>query len=183
MRTGEKFVPLANCHVKGLYSIPLEQTDSYVRRMFIDTLGRTQEVVPHSHRYPLNLQMVHGQMAHSVWYEASMGAVEMWRYRWVSPVSETILKFSGEEAVTVVEPGYFECLDYKPARYNPETVYLNSKSNAVALASRRIHSLVTTPGASWIITEYRDDNPQPVALAPTPTYTPDLSGLYVPIEV
>lgn len=183
MRRGEKFLPLANCHVKGLFSIPLEQNDTYVRRMFIDTLGLTRTVAPHSHRYPLVLEMVHGEMNHSVWYPATLGAIEMWSYRWVSPVSETILKFSGEEAVTITEPGYFECLDAEPKRYNLENARLNATIRPLELSSSRIHSLVTTPGASWIITEYLDDNPNPIALHSYPTYAPDLSGLYVPIEV
>lgn len=184
MKRGEKFVPLANCHVKGLFSIPLEVTDSWCRRMFIDTLGGCYQVAPHSHRYDLALNMVHGRMTHSIWTQADvLGALSMYKYTWVSPVSETIFKINGESAAVIVEEGHFELISDIPSQYNLESEVLGAGSKTVQMKASQIHSLVTTPGASWIITEYLDENPNPIALHHAPTYTPDLSGLYVPIEV
>lgn len=183
MKRGEKFVPLANCHVKGLYSIPLEQTDTWCRRMFIDTLGGCHAVAPHNHRYDLALQMVHGSMMHTIWTRNNIGPLTMYEYTWISPLSEIIFKLNGEEATTITEPGRFELVQELPVRYNIESQHLDCKSRTVQMSQFQLHSLVTTPGASWIITEYLDENPNPIALHHAPTYTPDLSGLYVPIEV
>lgn len=66
MRPDQKFAPLANCHAKGLFSIPLEQTENRVRRMFIDTLGRCHTIAPHSHRYELQLAF-RKQTTHMQW--------------------------------------------------------------------------------------------------------------------
>lgn len=164
MKPGQKFSPLAHCHAKGIFSIPLFVCDSYVERMFIDTLGTCHTIAPHSHRYPLDIKLVHGSLAHSIWEPHSLGAVAMYEFEWQSPLLD--------------EPGKFRRLYEQPVRYNVATKPLTA--SGIALDSEQIHSLVTTPGTAWIVTEHLDEEDS-ITLHHSPEYAPDLSGLYVPI--
>jgi hypothetical protein len=185
MRPDQEFKALANCHAKGLFSIPLEQSSTYVRRMFIDTLGQCHTVAPHSHRYPLELHMVEGRMTHTLWYEDPMGPFEMYEYRWLSPILVDITTVKDLEPVKVeAEPGRFERLADSATRYSADSSRLSGTSQStLGMKAQEIHSLVTRPGTCWIITEYQDQNENPLTLHSTPNYAPDTSGLYVPIGV
>lgn len=166
---------MANCHALGLFSIPIEIDDRYVRRMFIDTFGNTHTVAPHSHRYNLKLDMVSGYMNHSIWTQRANGAVAMFPFRWESPMNDS-KTFSGEP----IFKGRFERQSDYPDRYNVDSQEMRP-GQSLMMQSEEIHSLVTRPGTSWIITEYLDETEDTVTLHHNPTYEPNLDGLYVPI--
>ncbi len=167
MKPGTEFQAFKNCHVEGLYSIPLYQSDKYVERMFIDTLGNTKLVAPHNHRYDLLLRVTSGVINHTIWEPDPMGSIEMHHFDWKSPIDNGGL---GEFVYREESARY---------RVTSQDMYMDS---CVEMKHDQIHSLVTEPGTSWIVTEELD-NPDaaPVTLWYTPHYHPMLYGLYYPI--
>lgn len=166
MKRGQEMQALANCHARGLYSIPLNVKETSAERMFIDSLGQVHTVAPHNHRYSLTLTILRGHIAHTIWTPSDFGAIAMYRYEWASPIE-------GETE------GRFTLKSPEPTRFDLSTD-LMGPSEYVVLAAEQFHSLVAKPGTVWMVREgldtYRSET-----LAFTPNYQPDLTGLYVPL--
>lgn len=165
MKRGQKFTAMAECHAPGLYSIPLQVEETSCERMFIDTLGTAATIAPHNHRYGLTLTVLRGVLTHHLWQPDPLGAIEMWRHAWHSPLVEG-------------GTGRFELKTPTPARFDisPDRMVAGEY---VTLTPSQHHSLVTVPGTVWVVEEGLDQA-EAETLWFAPTYEPDLTGLYVP---
>lgn len=156
---------LANCHAPGLYSIPLDVGTDSAKRMFIDTLGTVHTVAPHNHRYALTLRVLRGRLAHTLWTPNDLGAVQMFRFEWLSPLRG--------------EAGRFELKCPEPTRFDLSTDHMVG-GEYTSLDAEEFHSLVASPGTVWMVTEGVDTF-RSETLWFTPEYAPDLTGLYTPL--